>query len=110
MRWSALDHRVAIVFDDQHSVAQVAQALERGEQALIVALMQSDRRLVENVEHADQARSDLRRQPDTLALAARKARRDAVESQVVQPDVGQESQPLADFLQDESSDLLLLAA
>ena len=105
-----LQHRVAVVLDHQHGVAEVAQALERLEQALIVALMQSDRRLVENVQHADQARADLRGQPDALAFAAREARRDAIQRQVVQPDVGQEAEPLADLLEDQPRDLLLLAA
>ena len=103
-----LQHRVAVVLDHQHRVAEVAQALERREQALVVALMQSDRRLVENVQHADQARADLRGQTNALAFAAREARRDAVERQVVQPDVGEESEPLADLLEDEPADLLFL--
>src|SRR5689334_10811863 len=95
-----LQHRVTIVLDYQHGIAEVAQALESSKQALIVALMQSDRRLVENVEHADQARADLRGEPDTLPLATRKARRDTVEGQVVETDVGQKPEPLADLLQD----------
>ena len=57
------------------------------EQARVVALVQADRRLVEDVEHADQRAADLRRQPDALRLAARQRRRRAVERQVVEPDV-----------------------
>jgi hypothetical protein len=41
------------------------------EQPVVVALVQADRRLVEHVEHARQARADLRGEPDALALAAR---------------------------------------
>jgi hypothetical protein len=36
----------------------------------VVALVQADRRLVEHVEHADQAGADLGGQPDALRLAA----------------------------------------
>ena len=60
-----------------HRVAEVAQALERRDQAAVVALVQPDRRLVEDVEHAHEARPDLRGEPDALRLAARERRRAA---------------------------------
>ena len=41
-----------VVLDDEHGVAEVAQVFERGEQALVVAMVQTDGGLVENVEHA----------------------------------------------------------
>ena len=85
------DHGVAIMLDHQHGVAQVAQPLERLEQPLIVALMQSDRGFVQNVEHPDQAGSDLGGQPDALAFAARERCRRTIEGQVVQADVGHEA-------------------
>ena len=47
------------------------QAAQRAEQALIVALVQADRGLVQHIEHARQARADLTREPDALALATR---------------------------------------
>ena len=40
------------------------------DQLRVVALVQADRGLVEDVEHADQARADLGREPDPLRLAA----------------------------------------
>ncbi len=49
-----LPDRVLVVLDDDHRVAEVAQAHERVEQALVVALVQADRRFVEDVHHADQ--------------------------------------------------------
>ena len=63
-------HRLLVVLDDDHGVAEVAQALERRDQPAVVALVQPDRRLVEDVEHAHEARADLRREPDALRLAA----------------------------------------
>src|SRR5277367_2609340 len=96
-----LEHRLAIMLDHQHGVAEFLQALERREQALIVALMQSNRRLVEDVEHADEARADLRGKTDALALAAGEAARRAIEGQVLEADVGEKIQPLANFLQNE---------
>ena len=66
--------RVLVVLHDDHRVAEVAQAAERAQQPLVVALVQADARLVEDVEHAHQSRPDLRREPDALGLAARERR------------------------------------
>src|SRR3569623_2136630 len=65
--------RVLVVFDHDHGVAEAAQVFERVEQALIVALVQADRRLVELVHHAHQAGADLARKTNALRLAARQS-------------------------------------
>ncbi len=62
--------RVLVMFDHQHGVAEAAQALERLEEAVIVLLVEADRRLVEDVEHAGEAGADLAGEADALALAA----------------------------------------
>ena len=98
-------HRLLVVLDDDHGVAEVAQLLERGEQPRVVALVQADRRLVEDVQHADEPRTDLRREPDALRLAARQRFGRAPEREVVEPDVDEEAQPLAHFLEDRAGDL-----
>ena len=82
--------RVLVVLDDEDGVAEIAQALERLEQARVVALMQADRRLVEHVEHAGEARADLRGEADALALAARQRAGGARERQIVEADVVEE--------------------
>src|SRR5215469_15486118 len=64
-----------VVLYDKHGVAQIAQILERIQQASVIAMMQSDRRFVEHIEHTTQFRSDLRRQTNPLSLAARERRR-----------------------------------
>ena len=46
--------RFFVVLDHEHGVAKIAQRFERLQQALIVAMMQADGRLVEDVEHAAQ--------------------------------------------------------
>ena len=88
-----------VMFHDHDGVTHVAQAAERVEQALVVARMQADRRLVENVQHADQAGADLPSQPDALRFAARQRGSGTVQRQVIQPDVHQETESAADFLQ-----------
>ena len=100
--------RVLVVLDHDHGVAEVAQALQRFEQARIVALVQADRRLVEHVEHAGQARADLRGEADALALAARQRAGGAREREIFEPDVDQEVQPVADLLEHAHRDLVLL--
>ena len=88
-----------VVLDHDHGVAEVAQAHERVDEPLVVALVQPDRGLVEDVEDADQAAADLRRQPDPLRLSPGERRRRPVEAQVVEPDVEEEPKPLVDLLE-----------
>ena len=66
-----LADRILVMLDHDDRVAEIAQVHQRIEQPLIVALMQPDRRLIEDVHDADQAGSDLAREPDALRLAAR---------------------------------------
>jgi ABC-type nitrate/sulfonate/bicarbonate transport system substrate-binding protein len=75
------------------------------EQPVVVALVQADRRLVEHVEHARQARADLAGQADALALAARQRAEARSRRQVGQADIVEEAQPLVDLLQDARGDL-----
>jgi hypothetical protein len=111
--WAHVDHvigganRVLVVLDHQHRVAEIAQAHQRPEQPLVVALVQPDGRLVEDVKHAHQRAADLRGQANALRFAARQGRRRAVERQVVHADVDQERQPIAHLAQDPAGDLLL---
>ena len=98
-----MQDRVLVVLDDDHGVAEVAQALERAEQAVVVALVQADGGLVQHVEHAGEAGADLRGEADALAFAARQRAGGARQGEVVEADVDEELQPLADLLQDAAS-------
>ena len=73
--WSALRMVSSSCSTTMHGVAQVAQPAQRAEEALVVALVQPDARLVEDVEHAHEARADLGRETDALRLAARERAR-----------------------------------
>jgi hypothetical protein len=66
-----LADRLLVMFHHDDRVALVAQVLQRREQPVVVALVQADGRLVEDVEDAGQAGADLGGEPDALALAAR---------------------------------------
>src|SRR5947208_2459418 len=60
-----------------------------------------------DVEHSDEARPDLRGQPDPLGLTARQRARGPLQRQVADPDVVEEPQALVDLAQDQASDLTL---
>jgi hypothetical protein len=102
------DH-VLVVLDHQHRVAEVAQVVQRADQALVVALVQPDAGLVEHVHHARQAAADLAGQPDALRLAARQRVGAAVQAQVGEADVVEELQPRADLAHHLVGDLGLVA-
>ena len=60
------------MFHHNDRVAQVAQFLERTDEAGVVALMEADARLIEDIKHVDQLRTDLCGQTDALAFASGK--------------------------------------
>ena len=64
------DHLLLVLHDD-HRVAQVAQLLQDLDQAVRVARVQADRRLVEDVERTGEVAAQRGREVDALAFAAR---------------------------------------
>ncbi len=100
---------VFVMLDHEHRIAEVAQVLQRVEQPRVVALMQADGRLVQHVKHARQPRADLRGEPDALAFAAGERAGIAAEREIIEADIVQEAQALADLLQNARGDLVLLA-
>ena len=47
-------NRLFVMLHHEHRIAEVAQSNERGDQARVVALVQADGRLIQDVEDADQ--------------------------------------------------------
>ena len=76
---------VLVVLDDDQRVALRLELGERVEQDAVVARMQADRRLVEDVADAAQIGAELRGEPDALRFAARQRRRRAVEREIDRP-------------------------
>src|SRR6185369_1466334 len=99
--------RVLVMLDDEHGVAEPAEAFQRFEQSVVVLLVEADRWLVEDVEDAREAASDLAREADALALAARQRAAGAVEVEIVEPDIVEEAEALVDFLKDCLGDFVL---
>ena len=59
-------HGVLVVLNDDEGVAPRLEFAERIEQPRVVAGMEANGRLVEDVEHALQLRTELRGEPDAL--------------------------------------------
>src|SRR5690606_22863597 len=78
---------IFVVLNDNHRIAQIAEVLEGADQSFVIALMQTNTRLIEHVQHTLQAGANLGRQPDTLGLTAGQRRGTAQQIQVIQADV-----------------------
>ena len=100
--------RILIMLHHDHGVAEIAQTLQRFEQACVVALMQADGRFVQHIEHACKAGADLRGEADALAFPAGQGAGGARQGEIFEPDIVEEFQPGADFLQDAGGDFALL--
>ena len=100
----ALADDLRIVLDDDDGVLLGAQLVQDAHQALAVARVQADRRLVEDVERVDQRRADGGGEVDALQLAAGERARLAVERQIVEADVDQVAQAAADLVEDQLRD------
>src|SRR2546430_157153 len=94
-----------VVLDHEHRVADVAELLQGRQQSRVVALVQPDRGLVQDVEHADEPAPDLGGQPDALRLPAREGVRGAAEGEVFRADVAEEAEAIVHLLEDRPGDL-----
>ena len=108
-----LDHvvgganRVEIVLDDEHRVAAVAQPEQQLEQAVHVARVQSDGRLVEHVERVDEPRAERVGEADALRFAAGERARGAIEREIVEADVAEEADAIPRLLEDVRGDFAI---
>ena len=87
------------MLDDDDRVSLIAKPFERFEQHPVVARMQSDRRLIEDVQHAHQSAADLPGQPNPLRLPARKRRSGAIQREVAEAALQQKPEPPANLLE-----------
>ena len=107
MTESAASNRVGIMLDDENGVAEIAQRFEDVDQALGVARMQANGRLVEDIERADEMRAERRGELDALGFAAGKRGGEAVEREVVEADFVEELQARANFVENFVGDFCL---
>ena len=98
---------VGVVLDDEDGVAEVAEVLHDADELGGVAGVQADGGLVEDVERADEARAERCGELDALRFAAGERGGEAVEGEVVEADLVEEVDALADLFEDLSGDFCL---
>ena len=96
------------MFHHNHGVSCVAQSLQGSNQAGIVALVQTNRRFVQHVQHIHQLTTDLRSQANALRLTTRQGFRRTVQGQIGQSHFHDKTKPRVDFLHDFHGDSAFL--
>ena len=97
IRRSAASITDGIVFDHHQRIARVAQPVHGFDDAVQIARMQADARLVEHEQRVDERRAERRRQVDPLHFAARQRAALPVERQIAEADVAQILEARAHF-------------
>ena len=92
-------HGVLIVLHDDQGISQIPQTAQRRKQLIVIPLVESDARLVQDIQHTHQRRADLRGKADTLRFAAGQRPRRAGEGQILQTDALQEAKTGANLTQ-----------
>ena len=95
---------VFVVLDDDDGVADVGEVSEGSDEAVVVALVEADGGLVEDVAGSDESGADLGGESDALGLAAGEGSGGAVEGEVLESDGPHEAEPGLDFLEDGLGD------
>ncbi len=95
---------VLVVLDDNDRVTDVSEPLEGFDQLGVVALVEADGGLIQDIEHADEPRTDLAGQSNTLRLATGQRCRRSPEAEVVEPHIEEEAQSAVDLLDDTLGD------
>ena len=99
--------RRLVVLHHHHRVALGAKPVEGVEEQGVVARVQPDGGLVEDVAHAPEVRAELRREADALRFAAAQRRGGAMEGDVAQPHLQQEVEPRAELGKEVSGDCFI---
>ena len=85
------------MLDDDDRVSLLLQVAQRGDQPIVVARMQTDRRLIEQIQHAHQPGADAGRQSHALPLAAAERVGRAIERQIIGADAIEKREPPHDL-------------
>ena len=108
-RWSAASITSRSCSTRTSVLPRSRSRLQRVQEPRVVARVEADRRLVEDVQDARQAAANLAGQADPLALAAGKGGGPPGEAQVVEADIHEELEPVADLADEVAGDVLLVA-
>src|SRR4051812_6970698 len=98
---------IFIVFDDEDGVPKITQTLQGLEQPLVVALVQTDARFIENVENPHQSRADLRGESYALGLPTAQGAAFTIQGEITKTDIPEKSKPRPHLLDNLCSDFFL---
>ncbi len=98
---------VFVVFDDEDGIAKIAKLFERTEKASVVAGMEANAGLIENIENAAEARANLRGEADALGFAAGERGGGAVEAEITKAHGEKEIDAFGNFFKRASGDFFL---
>ena len=100
-----LPHRILVMLNDDNGISQIAEFFQRIEKFLIIALMKTDARFVENIQNAHKGRTYLRCKPYSLRFASRQRCRRTRKGKIAETDVLQKHKSRFYFLYDLRRDL-----
>ena len=84
---------------NNHRIAGVAEGFEGMNEFVIITLMETNARLIKDIQHIHQLAANLRGKPNALRLAARKSLRRTVKAQVVETNIVHKAHAGLDFFQ-----------
>src|SRR3974390_866864 len=97
-------HGFLVVLDHQDRIAARFEFVECGQQLFVIASVQANGWLVEDVEYAAEIRAGVSGQSNALAFAAGKCRHTATQLHVTNPNLTEEFQTLTNFRHYVASD------
>lgn len=109
--WSDIDdivrfsHDIFIMFDDDDGIPDEGEALEIGDEHIIIPWMETDRGFIEDIDDPFEASSDLCGESDTLRLSSREGIRTTSEGDIVESDTREKFETFTDILEDGGYDL-----
>src|SRR3989338_128988 len=92
-------NRLFIMLNDKYGIPDVAQMEKRLYKARVVARMESDGRLIQNIERADKAPPQWGGEGDALPLASGERMRAPIKREVLNADINHKLQPRLNFAQ-----------
>src|SRR5258708_28464194 len=95
---------VGIVLDNEHGIDEIAERFENVDEPLRVAGMETDGRFVEDVERADEMRTERSCELNALRFSAGERGGQAVQREVVETHLIKKLQARANFFQDSVRD------
>ena len=97
-----------VMLDDDDGIFEVTKMFEGSNQAIIIALMKANRRLIKHIEHTLKAGANLGRKTNTLRLTTRECSGRAAEFEIIQTNVFHEANARLDFFENRFSNNALI--